>query len=94
VAGSLRSESPDRHAEDKQEREALLAAIRRLPEDRQRLLILKFVDGLSNAEIGGIMERTEGAIKSLYHRTLLSLRDDLQGIDEAPGTTGVRLDEA
>jgi len=38
---------------------------------------LKFVQDMSNAEIGRIMQRSEGAIKSLYHRTLLSLRDDL-----------------
>jgi RNA polymerase sigma-70 factor (ECF subfamily) len=77
VASGLRSDSPDRHAEDQEERELLLNAIRRLPEDRQQLLILKFVDQLSNAEIGDIMERTEGAIKSLYHRTLIALRDDI-----------------
>jgi RNA polymerase sigma-70 factor (ECF subfamily) len=40
-------------------------------------LILKFVEHLSNAEIGAIMNRTEGAVKSLYHRTLLALRDEL-----------------
>jgi DNA-directed RNA polymerase specialized sigma24 family protein len=40
-------------------------------------LILKFVEHLSNAEIGLVMGRTEGAIKSLYHRTLLSIRDEL-----------------
>ncbi|MDX2141032.1 MAG: sigma-70 family RNA polymerase sigma factor [Chloroflexota bacterium] len=79
VASSLRAEAPDRYTEDKQEREALMTAIRKLPEERQQLLLLKFIDGLSNAEIGAIMERTEGAIKSLYHRTLLALRDDLQG---------------
>lgn len=78
VATSLRSESPDRHTEDQEERELLLEAIRRLPPERQQLLILKFVDHLSNAEIGEIMDRTEGAIKSLYHRTLTALRDDLQ----------------
>lgn len=78
LAQSLRADSPDRQAEDKEEREALLAAIRRLPEERQQLLILKFVEHLSNAEIGHIMERTEGAIKSLYHRTLIALRDELQ----------------
>jgi RNA polymerase sigma-70 factor (ECF subfamily) len=54
-----------------------LAAIRRLPADRQQLLILKFVEGLSNAEIGEVMGRSEGAIKSLYHRTLLALREML-----------------
>jgi RNA polymerase sigma-70 factor (ECF subfamily) len=51
--------------------------IRTLPPDRQQLVILKFVDHLSNAEIGQIMGRTEGAIKSLYHRTLLTIRDEL-----------------
>ena len=57
----------------------LLEAIRRLPADRQQLLILKFVERLPNAQIGRIMGRTEGAIKSLYHRTLVSLRDELAG---------------
>jgi RNA polymerase sigma-70 factor, ECF subfamily len=79
IASSLRAEAPDGYTEDKQEREALLQAVRRLPEDRQQLLLLKFIDELSNAEIGQIMDRTEGAIKSLYHRTLLSLREDMTG---------------
>ncbi len=56
----------------------LLDAIRNLPWERQQLLILKFVDGLSNLEIGNILGRSEGAIKSLYHRTLLSLREELE----------------
>ncbi|HUF39429.1 MAG TPA: sigma-70 family RNA polymerase sigma factor [Anaerolineales bacterium] len=55
--------------------EALLRLVRRLPPDRQQLLILKFVENYSNAEIGRVMGRTEGAVKSLYHRTLLALRD-------------------
>jgi RNA polymerase sigma-70 factor, ECF subfamily len=62
-----------------EEQEHLLRLIRRLPPERQHLLILKFVEHLSNAEIGQIMGRTEGAVKSLYHRTLLALRDELEG---------------
>lgn len=77
IASSLRSDSPDHQAEDNAEQEALLSAIRRLPEERQQLLLLKFVEHLSNAEIGVIMNRTEGAVKSLYHRTLIALRDEL-----------------
>ncbi|MCP4429007.1 MAG: sigma-70 family RNA polymerase sigma factor [Chloroflexi bacterium] len=61
-----------------EDRDALLATIRRLPTDRQELLILKYVERLSNKEIGDIMGRSEGAIKSLYHRTLLSLREEIQ----------------
>jgi RNA polymerase sigma-70 factor (ECF subfamily) len=60
-----------------QDQDALLRLIRRLPSDRQNLLILKFVENLSNAEIGQIMGRSEGAVKSLYHRTLLALRDEI-----------------
>lgn len=50
-------------------------AIRSLEPDRQALLILKFNQGLSNAEIADVLGRSEGAIKSLYHRTLLNLRE-------------------
>ncbi len=63
-----------------EERELLLRAIRMLPPERQQLLILKFVEGLSNAEIAQIMGRTEGAIKSLYHRTLMALRQHLESL--------------
>lgn len=72
-----RGDHPERNLVRSQEQEALLKLIRSLPADRQNLLILKFVENLSNAEIGAIMGRSEGAIKSLYHRTLLALRDQL-----------------
>lgn len=71
-------DGPEFKAERLEEREILLEAVRRLPADRQELLLLKFMEQLPNAEIGQIMGRSEGAIKSLYHRTLLALRDDLQ----------------
>ena len=70
---------PEAEAVASEERDQLLAVVRRLPEERQQLLILKFVERLSNAEIGQVMGRTEGAIKSLYHRTLNSLREELVG---------------
>ncbi len=72
-------EHPEITLLQKEERDALVKLIAKLPPERQHLLVLKFVDHLSNAEIGQIMGRTEGAVKSLYHRTLLSLRDELSG---------------
>jgi len=73
-----KSDHPERSLVRSQEQESLLRMIRRLPPERQHLLILKFVEDMSNAEIGQIMGRSEGAVKSLYHRTLLSLRDQLE----------------
>lgn len=78
VAHTLRSEAPDKQAEASDEQETLMKAIGRLPAERQQLILLKFIHQKSNAEIGEIMNRTEGAIKSLYHRTLIALRDEIQ----------------
>lgn len=73
-------ELPERTIEKNQERDLLLKAIRRLPPDRQELILLKFLEDLANGQIAVIMGRTEGAIKSLYHRSLISLREELQHI--------------
>ena len=82
-------EGPE-HAVERQERtNALLGVIRELPAERQELLILKFVEHLSNAEVGQIMGRSEGAIKSLYHRTLLSLRESYKYME----TGGIPTDD-
>ncbi len=57
-------------------------AIGELASDRQQLVTLKYVDGLSNAEIGRIMGRTEGAVKALHHRTLRQLHSALSDMAE------------
>lgn len=74
----MKGDHPERNLVRSQEEESLLRMIRKLPPERQNLLILKFVENMSNAEIGKIMGRSEGAVKSLYHRTLLALRDQLE----------------
>lgn len=68
---------PEVEAIANEEQGILLEAVRELPDDRQQLLILKFVERMSNAQIGEVMGRTEGAIKSLYHRTLNTLREEV-----------------
>lgn len=67
----------DRLAAQTLRAERVAVAIRALEPERQSLLILKFNQGLSNAEIGAVLGRSEGAVKSLYHRTLRDLREQL-----------------
>jgi len=74
------AELPERELEKTQEKEVLLNAIRRLPPDRQQLILLKYLEDLSNGEIAVIMGKTEGAIKSLYHRSLIALREQVMEI--------------
>jgi RNA polymerase sigma-70 factor (ECF subfamily) len=52
--------------------------IKRLPPDQQRVLVLKFSHGMKNREIGDLMGRSEGAIKQLVHRALVSLRASIE----------------
>lgn len=77
-----KGDAPEASMVHTEQQEALLRLIRSLPSERQTLLILKFVEHYSNAEIGEIMGRSEGAVKSLYHRTLLALRDDIGDYSE------------
>jgi RNA polymerase sigma-70 factor (ECF subfamily) len=72
------ADRPDRAVEANEKQRALWSAIRRQPEERQRLLILKLADRLSNEEIGRLMGRTESSVKSLYFRTLRALKADLE----------------
>jgi RNA polymerase sigma-70 factor (ECF subfamily) len=74
---------PEINALHDQEAACLLRLVQDLPDDKRELVLLKVVHDLSNQEIGAILNRSESAIKSLYHRTLLELRESmrLQGLD-------------
>lgn len=48
-------------------------ALDRLPEDRRHVVVLRFVDGLSAAEIGQVLGRSPGAVRVLQHRALRDL---------------------
>lgn len=80
LLGGTNGGHPEHELLENEDQEYLLQVIRQLPADRQQLLILKFVEHIPNAEIGKIMGRTEGAVKSLYHRTLISLRKEYDGL--------------
>jgi RNA polymerase sigma-70 factor, ECF subfamily len=74
--------SPDDVFESAAAREAGTAAweaVARLPEDRRRAVVLRFVDEMSTAEIGAVLGRSEGAVRVLLHRALRSVAADLRG---------------
>ena len=48
-------------------------AISQLTEEQQQVIILRFFSNLSNREIGKVIGKSEGAVKSLQHRALKSL---------------------
>jgi RNA polymerase sigma-70 factor (ECF subfamily) len=52
----------------------MLELIERLSAEQRQVLTLKFLFGFANAEVAGILGKTEGAVKSLQHRALASLQ--------------------
>ena len=58
-------------------RESMLKLIDHLSPEQQQVLTLKFVFNLPNAEVAAILDKTEGAIKSLQHRALVSLQKQI-----------------
>jgi len=54
--------------------ENMFDLIEQLSDEQRQVLILKFVFDFSNLEAATVLEKTEGAVKSLQHRALASLQ--------------------
>jgi RNA polymerase sigma-70 factor, ECF subfamily len=59
-------------------RKSMLDLIDDLSPEQQQVLTLKFVFSFANAEAAAILGKSEGAIKSLQHRALVSLQKQLE----------------
>lgn len=55
----------------------LLEAVAKLPEERRRALILRFVEQLPHSEIAEALGRSEGSARVLLHRTVARLRKEV-----------------
>ncbi len=65
------------------ENEALLRElIHRLPADKQDVLLLRFVGGLSAREIGEIIDKNETNVRVEIHRILKTLRHQVTEIEQ------------
>lgn len=59
-----------------QSRQELSAVLASLPEAQREVLLMRFVDEMSLAEIGSALQIPEGTVKSRLHNALATLRHD------------------
>src|SRR3954462_8168693 len=80
VPEPIGSEEPSAELEAMQSigRQSMLELIDKLSPEQQQVLTLKFVFNFPNADVAKILDKTEGAIKSLQHRALASLQKQIQ----------------
>jgi len=76
---------PELEVETKLEQEELIKMITGLPQNQKQVIILKFIGGLDNREIGEVTGKKEGAIRVLQMRALAGLRQKLIKKDYASG---------
>ena len=81
VPEPIGSEEPSAELEAMQSigRQSMLELIEKLSPEQQQVLTLKFVFNFANADVAKILDKTEGAIKSLQHRALASLQKQISG---------------
>jgi RNA polymerase sigma-70 factor (ECF subfamily) len=79
LAASLAArDDPAAAAVSKAEAERVWTALDRLPDDRRRALVLRFVEEMTTSEIAAVLGRTEGAVRVLIHRALRQVATDLR----------------
>ena len=61
---------------------SMLELIDDLSPEQQQVLTLKFVFNFTNGDVATILDKSEGAVKSLQHRALVSLQKQLAGPEE------------
>jgi RNA polymerase sigma-70 factor (ECF subfamily) len=70
--------TPSTLAMQQEQAARLTAALARLPDDMQQVLLYRHVDGLSYADLAALLGRSEGAVRVLYTRALRRLRKEYQ----------------
>jgi RNA polymerase sigma-70 factor, ECF subfamily len=69
------SPGPEATAVTSEQKQLVREALLKLDADYQQILLLRFVMGLSHAEVAAVMGRSEGAARALQHRALAALRE-------------------
>lgn len=66
--------TPGEIIQEQMDREAVRAALFQLTPDQRQVIVLKYLEGMSNKEVAAALEKTVGAVKSLQNRGLASLK--------------------
>lgn len=73
LPASSRTSDPQRAVEQHEAAADLAAALGQLSEEQRLVIVGKFAEEMSNAEIAAWLGKSEGAVKSLQHRALRTL---------------------
>lgn len=64
---------PEEQVQERQEFETLRAALGRLSDEQQNILVLRFIERKSHQEVAELTGKSVSAVKSIQHRALIEL---------------------
>lgn len=68
----------DEEVQRRMVQERIRLALRQLTREQQQVVLLKYLEGLTNEEVARVLGKPVGAVKSLQHRALAALRRILE----------------
>ena len=74
--------NPNTKGSDVHLRNQIRSALMKLTVEQRQVIVLKYLEGLSNAEVAKVLKKTVGATKSLQHRGLTTLNTLLKDLYE------------
>jgi RNA polymerase sigma-70 factor (ECF subfamily) len=79
--GAAAADDPAATVADRDDARRAWRAVERLPDERRRAIVLRFVHEMSTAEIAAILGRSEGAVRILIHRALAAVAKELRAVE-------------
>lgn len=77
IPDNKKEADPTRLAQDSLNSDRLKLAMSKLKKNYQQVLILKFVNDLSNTEVSNVLKKSEGSVRILQFRALKALKLEL-----------------
>lgn len=77
ISDKKKQADPLRRAQESLHNDKLHEAISRLKKNYQQVVILKFINDLSNKEISEILKKSEGSVRIMQFRALKALKSEL-----------------
>lgn len=65
------------------ERDVLMAALSRLKPEHRDVIVMRFIEGYGAIEVAKVLNKTEGAVRTLQHRALDRLRKEFDNAERA-----------
>jgi RNA polymerase sigma-70 factor (ECF subfamily) len=73
-----RDSDPEKQAEDSFSKAVIKEAVLKLKGDKQKVIMMHFIDGFSYGEIARALKKSEGAVRVIQYRALVDMRSWLK----------------